>query len=96
MAGKCCTCFMDLRSAKMRDKLARIKKESLVTPIITLRHEALHILDIFTDLYLAKIMYGYSRDEVASPEGKFIHDYNWCFVWICLTTFGPFLIQYSS
>ena len=47
-------CCLDLRAAKMRDKLGRIKKESLVAPIILLRQEVLHVLDIFTDLYLAK------------------------------------------
>ena len=54
ITGREVLCCLDLRAAKMRDKLARIKKESLVAPIILLRQEALHVLDIFTDLFLAK------------------------------------------
>lgn len=39
-------------------------------------------------------MYDFSRNEVDS--GGFVYDYNICFVWISLSTFGPFLIQYAS
>ena len=95
--GSPCLSFLDIRAYKMRNKLARKKVKSISTTIKALLHDALHTLDIITDLSLAKIMYDYSRDELIPKNGKQItHDYNLCFVWICLTSFGPYLVQYSS
>lgn len=49
-----------------------------------------HVLDICTDLQLAYKMYALSRVDFGRD------DYNICFVWICLATFGPYLVQFSS
>ena len=97
----------DLRAKKMREKLAMKESVSIIAPAKNLLADCLHILDIYTDLNLARTVYHLSRDdvhpsdhfsqeEIDSRGGKFTHDYNVCFVWICLTVFGPYLIQYSS
>lgn len=41
-------------------------------------------------------MYKLSRLELSVAGSDFVHDYNKCFVWISLSTFGPYLIQYAS
>lgn len=73
----------------MQDRLAKRLKVSSFDMVRHLAIEAIDVLDIWTDLILAKSMYDMSRVE--STE-----DYNTCFVLICIATFGPYLIQYSS
>ena len=57
--------------------------------------DCLHLLDIASDGNLAKNMYDFSRpgktnSDVGSDITK--HDYNICFVLVCLIICGPFLI----
>lgn len=73
----------------MQDRIARRSKASSFDMVKHLAIEAIDVFDILTDLTLAKSMYDMSRVE--STE-----DYNTCFVLICIATFGPYLIQYSS
>ena len=88
--------FLDIRSSKMRAKFAGEETVDVLGPIKNLVGDFLHVFDIYTDLYLAKLVYYFSRDDMAENGGEFTNDYNVCFVWICLTVFGPYLIQYSS
>lgn len=60
-------------------------------PFTVFTHDAVHILDIWTDLNLAAKMYEFSLEKDGAN-----HDYNKCFVLICLAVFGPVMIQYSS
>ena len=74
-----------------------IDKKSAFSSVLIFLKDFLHLSDIATDLSLAKTMYDYSREDFTNKEDtKFMNDYNICFVVICLATFGPYLIQYSS
>jgi len=65
--------------------------KSVGYPITHLMQDIVHILNIWTDLNLAAEMYNNSVEKDGIN-----HDYNKCFVWICLAVFGPVMIQYSS
>ena len=80
----------------MRDMLSKQEKKSVFLPLKTLLSDFLHVFDIITDLTLAKKMYIFSREEIQEIGSNFVYDYNKCFVWISLTTFGPYLIMYAS
>ena len=58
--------------------------------------DALHILDIFSDINFAKMMYEFSRVEISDNNGLLKHDYNTCFVWTAMTILGPSIIQFST
>lgn len=46
---------------------------------------------------LAAAMYQCSRkDKFDSYNKKFTNDYSICFIWIAMSTFGPYIIQYST
>ena len=67
-----------------------------MAPLIALIFDALHILDIYTDLSLARMLYQFSREEKFDSEGNSQNHYNVCFVFVVLATMGPFIIQYST
>ena len=46
---------------------------------------------------LAAAMYLCSReDKFDAYDKRFSNDYAICFIWICMSTFGPYIIQYST
>lgn len=53
-------------------------------------NQALHGLDVYTDLSLALDFYKYSLNQ--DPD----EHYHIGFVWIILATFGPYILQYST
>jgi hypothetical protein len=53
----------------MRDKLAGKETVNIVAPLKNLLADVLHIFDIWTDLYLAKLVYFFSREEVGDGSG---------------------------
>ena len=87
---------MDIRASKMRARLTRDNIGGNCLPFYNLFHDILQILNLGTDLFLAKQMYEFSQAELTASGGDFTHDYNICFIWIILASIGPFLIQYSS
>lgn len=64
----------------------------IVTSFLT---HVLHTLDMYTDLALAYEMYQL-REQEFGAYGKMVNDYHWVFIWIIISTFGPYIIQYSS
>ena len=91
----CLSCCQDVRASKMKSRLSNKKKTSAVAPLLGLLQDGLHILDIFTDVHLAKTMF--EKSKMKDADGKIPDDdYNICFVWISLAIFGPYIIQYSS
>lgn len=76
----------------MRQQLIGLKvKYSLGVVISNFGKEVSQALDIYSDLKLAQLMYIFGREQ--SEEQ---YDYNICFSWIMLATFGPFIIQFST
>ena len=83
-----------MRAAKLRSKLAKKIEVSTFAPLIALISDILHILDIYTDMSLAKMVFDLSKDkdEEFDPETGLRNHYNICFVLIVLATMGPFII----
>lgn len=92
LAGACSRFCKKYRSNEMRETLAKQEKENFYAPVFILIGDILHILDIFTDLKLAHKMYQISREDMYKNGNKFVQDYNKCFVWIVIATFGPYII----
>ena len=89
---KMCT---KVRAKNLKKLQARDHKPDFAKSVKILFADCLHILDIFTDATLAKMMYDYSRENIGTGlENE--HDYNICFVWIVMTIFGPQIIQFST
>ena len=53
----------------MRDMLANKETINIIAPVKNLAADVLHIFDIWTDLYLAKKVYFFSRMEVGDGSG---------------------------
>ena len=88
--------FISFRTDSVRNMMLLSPPKSVLNRFLLLCLEILHILDIGTDLSLAKKMYDSSREEIKDGVVQVSHHYNLCFVCICLAVFGPYIVQYSS
>ena len=84
------------RTDTVKNMMLLSPPKSTLATLLILAGDLLHILDTVTDLSLAKNMYDSSRKEIKNGVMQVTHHYNLCFVWICLATFGPYIVQYSS
>ena len=88
---KCGSCRR-FRTGTVRKMMLLSPPKSALALLLTLVGNLLHISDIVTDLSLAKKMYDSSREEIKDGVMQVSHHYNLCFVWICLATFGPYIV----
>lgn len=56
------------------------------------KDQVLHMVDIFTDVILARDLYNMSRNDPDIKKGDFQYDYNKSFVIVSLAIFGPYII----
>ena len=84
--------IQDIRAAAFRDKLTPIKVVSAFAVIKHALREGFELYDMYTDIYLGKQMYQYSRDDIETNNGRSIQDYNIVFVLVSLTVIAPVII----
>ena len=80
----------------MANKFWGVLSENLLAPVMEIKKDIMHILDLFSDGLLALMMYKLSRDDWEAKSNTFKSHYHICCVWISLSIFSPILILYST